>query len=225
MNRVIAFDMVGTLLDLSALDSIFAQTMGNASLRKEWFSEVLKLALVTTTVSAYSEFSKITQAALKVIEERHKLSLAEADRMEILQTLRKLPPFPDVKPGLQQLRQQGWRMVVLTNTPANSAEQQLEHAGIRDYFERVFSADSVQRLKPAPEPYRMAARELGIGISSLVLVAAHSWDIHGSIWAGCHACFLRRPEQVLDEIAPRPLLIASDMHEFAAGLKRLAQAA
>jgi 2-haloacid dehalogenase len=33
----------------------------------------------------------------------------------------------------------------------------------------------VRRLKPAPEPYLMAAERLGVAIAEIRLVAAHAW--------------------------------------------------
>ena len=90
---------------------------------------------------------------------------------------------------------------MLTNSKKETAEEMLKHAGILQHFDRVLSADAVQ------------------------LVAAHSWDIAGAIRAGCQACFLRRPEQVLDEITPTPTLIVSDLRELAAQAVQLQTAA
>ena len=41
-QRVIAFDLVGTPLDVSGLNSLFREAFGRSRLRHEWFSEVLK---------------------------------------------------------------------------------------------------------------------------------------------------------------------------------------
>jgi 2-haloacid dehalogenase len=60
------------------------------------------------------------------------------------------------------------------------ADAQIDNSGLRDYFEQVLSADAVQRLKPAPEPYRMAAGSLGVEIGQVRLVAAHAWDVAGA---------------------------------------------
>jgi hypothetical protein len=49
---VIAFDLMGTLLDLSALDGQFRAQFGDTRVRQEWFSEVLKLALAITARGA-----------------------------------------------------------------------------------------------------------------------------------------------------------------------------
>jgi hypothetical protein len=51
-----------------------------------------------------------------------------------------------------RLRQAGYRLAALTNSTEEVARAQLEHAGIVGLFEQVLSADTVRRLKPAPEP-------------------------------------------------------------------------
>lgn len=225
MKPAIVFDLVGTLLDLSAFDPLFERAFGDSKLRKEWFSEVLKLALATTAMNHYREFTKITEAALKVVEERYQRGLNDTQREAILQTFQTLPAFSDVPDSLVALRNDGFRIVVLTNSKKQAAEEMLKHAGILQHFDRVLSADAVQRLKPAAEPYRMAARELGLDMKSVLLVAGHAWDVAGAIRAGCQACFLSRPGQILDEITPTPTLVASDLQELSALVLQLQTAA
>ena len=53
-------------------------------------------------------------------------------------------------------------------------------------------AGSVRRLKPAPEPYGMAAREFGVEIGGIRLVAAHAWDVAGALRPGGSAAFVAR---------------------------------
>jgi 2-haloacid dehalogenase len=215
MKPIVVFDMVGTLLDLSALDPLFQQYFGEARLRREWFAELLQIAIATSAINAYAEFSRVAQAALKVIATRYQRELSEKQRSEILDGLKTLPCFSDVKPGLEILRQRGLQLAVLTNSSLQTAESTLKHAGVKDSFHHIFSADSAHRLKPAPEPYQMVARELNTGISSILMVAAHSWDVAGAHWAGCRTSFIYRPGQVLDEITPTPNFVISNIGELA----------
>src|SRR5262249_30973538 len=84
----------------------------------------------------------------------------------------------------------GFRLVTLTNSSPATVEAQLKNAGLSGFFERSFSVDAVKRFKPAPEPYRYVANELGVATSDLRMVAAHAWDIVGSLQAGCVAAFI-----------------------------------
>jgi hypothetical protein len=54
-------------------------------------------------------------------------------------------------------------------------------------------ADAVRRLKPAPEPYRMATERLGVTVGEVRLIAAHAWDVAGAVRAGCAAAFVTQP--------------------------------
>lgn len=224
MPGIIAFDVNETLLDLSVLDSRFQSIFGDAGIRRDWFEQVLKLAFASTIVGSYSDFGAIGRAALLVVEERLRKSLSEEQRLDILQSMRRLPAHPDVKEGFKRLRERSWRLVALTNSTLEAAEVQLKNADLRDDLERVFSADSVRRLKPAAEAYHMAARELGIRTSDLLFVAAHSWDIAGAAKAGCRTAFLARPGQVLDQLTPKPAFIAADLDDLVDQLTRARRA-
>jgi 2-haloacid dehalogenase len=91
----------------------------------------------------------------------------------------------------------------------------MESSRLRGYFEQILSADTVKRLKPAPEPYRMAAESFGVEIGEIRLVAAHSWDVAGALRAGCAAAFVARPGMVLDPLVERPDVVGEDLREVA----------
>jgi 2-haloacid dehalogenase len=69
----------------------------------------------------------------------------------------------------------------------------------------------VQRLKPAPEPYQMAAQRLGVDISQIRLIAAHDWDVAGAMQAGAAAAFVARPGMVLNPLFPAPDVVGDTM--------------
>jgi 2-haloacid dehalogenase len=216
---VLVFDLVGTLLDLSGLDPLFRSGFAAARQRREWFLEVLKIALATTAAGDWTEFSAVAEAALKVVEQRQEKRLSWLQRRRILNGLHRLPAFGDVSDGLRQLAADGYRMAVLTNSSAKSAKESLSRTGLSDLFDKVLSADRVKRLKPAIEPYRMAVKELGVKPGRVLFVAAHAWDIRGAHRAGFRTCFVQRPEQVLDELTPQPDIIVPDLVSLAAAVR------
>jgi 2-haloacid dehalogenase len=215
MPPICVFDVNETLLDLRALDPLFTETFGAAAARREWFSQMLQLAFVSTITGEYRDFGALGAAALDMLAARQRISLQEEKRTALLGGLRQLPSHPEVPESLKRLREAGLRLVSLTNSTLAVSQAQLAYAGLDGFFERQFSADTVRRLKPAPEPYQMVARELDVPLTSLCLVAAHSWDIAGALKAGCSAAFLARPGMVLDPLAIRPDLIGADLREIA----------
>ena len=215
MSRVCVFDVNETLLDLQALDVHFERLFGDAGLRKAWFSQLLQSALVATVTNVYTDFGTVGIAALEMIAARQGVSLTEEDRQGIRSGMQQLPPHPEVAESLAMLRQAGIRMAALTNSTEIVARAQLRHAGLDHYFEQILSADAVKRLKPAPEPYLMAARQSGIAARDLRLIAAHAWDVAGALRAGCAAAFVARPGMVLDPLVERPDIVGANLREVA----------
>ncbi len=220
MPRVCVFDVNETLLDLAALDEHFERIFGDASVRQEWFGQMIQSALISIVTDAYSDFGSVGGAALQMTAERHGVELSDEDRDSILTTVPKLPPHPEVKESLARLRDAGIRLAALTNSTQQVAESQMENSGLREYFEQVLSADTVQRFKPAPEPYRMAADSLGVEIGEIRLVAAHAWDIAGASRVGCATAFVGRPGKVPDPLVGKPDVIGADLSEVADAIIR-----
>ena len=215
MARICVFDVNETLLDLGALDPHFERVFGDPGVRRAWFLQLLQSALVATVTGAYSDFGRVGAAALEMTAQRQGVTLSDEDESQILGGMRELPPHPEVTESLSLLRDAGLRLATLTNSTQQVAEAQMENSGLRDYFEQTLSADAVQRLKPAPEPYRMAAESLGVDVGGIRLVAAHAWDVAGALRTGCAAAFVARPGMVLDPLVERPDVVGADLREVA----------
>jgi 2-haloacid dehalogenase len=203
--RVCVFDVNETLLDMAALDPLFERAFGDASVRQLWFSQMLQSAFVSNITDAYVTFGEAAGAALRMTEERRGAEVSDEDRQEILGGLRNLPPHPEVPESLDRLRDAGFRLATLTNSTQEVADAQIQNSGLADRFEQVLSADTAKRLKPAPAPYRMAARALEIPDRGMRLIAAHAWDVAGALRAGCVAAFVARQpfDPWLGQTSPR----------------------
>jgi 2-haloacid dehalogenase len=149
-------------------------------------------------------------AALAMTAEQAGVELADDDKEAVAAQLRQLPAHPEVAGALRRLRDAGLRLAALTNSTEEVARAQLEHAGLIDLFELVLSADTAGRLKPAPEPYRLAAERLGVAVDQVRLIAAHAWDV-----AGAAGAFVARPGKVLDPLVERPGIVGTDLAEVA----------
>lgn len=216
MKRVCVFDVNETLLDLAALDPHFERVFGDASVRRLWFNQMLQSALVATVTDAYTTFGEAAAAALQMTAERLGVEVSDEDKQSIMGGIRELPPHPEVAESLDQLRDAGFRLATLTNSTQEVAEAQIQSSGLADRFEQVLSADTARRLKPAPAPYRMAARSLEIPEREMRLVAAHAWDVAGALRAGCAAAFVAR--QPFDPLVERPDVVGADLGEVAEGI-------
>jgi len=218
MPPVLVFDVNETLLDLSGLDAPFQQVFGHAEARGEWFRQVLRSALVSTITGPYADFSAIGRTALQQVATRRGVALSAMDRSRIFDAMRRLPPHPEVVDSLKRLQAAGFRMAALSNGAPDVLRDQMVHAGLDGFFEALLSADAVQRLKPAPEPYHMAAQQLDVEMAALCMVAAHAWDVTGALQAGASAAFVARPGKLLDPLGPAPNIVGPDLDQVAGQL-------
>ncbi len=215
MARVCVFDVNETLLDLAALNPLFAELFGDGACRQEWFSQVLRSALLATATDRYADFGQVGGAALQMVAQRRGVTLPDDAVPTLGARIRELPVHPEVPAALDALAEAGLRLATLTNSPLATARAQLDNAELAGRFEAILSAENAGRLKPAPAPYRMAAEQLGVSVDDIRLVAAHEWDVTGAIRAGCAAAFVGRPGMVLDPLGEAPDVVGRDLTEVA----------
>ncbi len=219
--RVILFDVVETMLDTGSLDSIFESSFGSKGVRRQWFDVVQRSVLLLTAVNSYVDFTGISKAALDIVARSLEIDPPPEEKQKVIDAMKTMQPHADVREGLERLREAGFRLAALTNSKLAAAQAALAHAGLGDLFEQVLSADSIRRMKPAPEPYWMAAERLGVTVDRIRLVAAHDWDIAGALRAGCAAAFISRPGKTLHPLTPQPDVVAPELKTAAARIIEL----
>ena len=218
--RVLAFDVNETLLDLGALDPHFEAAFGDVSVRRQWFSQMLQLAFVGAITNHYVDFTSAQHGALAMLAEGQGVDLLAGAAEDIVGAMHTLPAHPEVDEALTRLREGGFTLAALTNSPLDVAHDQLHNAELHHHFDRVLSADQVKALKPRAEPYEFVADTYGVGPAEVRLVAAHGWDIAGALAAGCRAAFVARPGAALNPLADRPDVVGADLGEVADGILR-----
>lgn len=209
----IVFDVNETLLDMSALDPLFADAFGDKSIRRVWFAQTLQLAFTMTIHREYAPFGELAKAALEMTARKRGVGLDEERAKRIMRGLTALPAHGDVPAGLARLRAAGFRLSVLAQATPALTEEQLERAKLREFFEYVFSADQVHRFKPATEPYLMARERLGGGPP--LLVTTHDWDVAGAMHAGWETAFVARHGTSQNPLAARATIVAPDLRAIA----------
>src|SRR3954447_9725040 len=212
---VIAFDVNETLLDLRPLDAVFEELFGEASLRGQWFAQMLQVAFVGAITERYVDFTTAQRAALDMVAQRQGVALPAGAADRVAATMRTLPAHPDVTDSLARLRAGGHQLAALSNSPEDVEHAQLAHAGLTDRFDAILSADTVRALKPRREPYELAARTFSVSTAGVTLVAAHAWDVAGALAAGCRAAFVARPGMPRNPADPEPDFVGANLGEIA----------
>jgi len=219
--KAIIFDVNETLLDLSHVQNAFNQTFQNDYAFRHWFQLLLHHSLVDTLTDQFHDFKQIGQAVLSMTEEFFGQSLPDEKKQALLQTMLQVKPHPDVEQGLSLLKDAGFRLFTLTNSPDETLKQQMEATGLGHFFEATWTVNAVKRYKPHPDTYAMAVSRLDLLPGQTMLIAAHGWDIAGAAHAGMKTAFIHRKGQALYPLASPPNLTGKTLIELARQLNAL----
>jgi 2-haloacid dehalogenase len=220
---ICVFDVNETLLDIEFIASLFERLFGDSNVLREWFGQLILYSNAITLSGPYTTFFTLGQGVLKMLGSIHNVSIQQADIEELRMRLLTMPAHPDVPAGLKQLKDAGFRLVTLTNSPPDPQTSPLKNAGIDGWFEKSFSIDRVRRFKPAPQVYHMVAEELDVPPAEICLVAAHVWDTLGAQSIGCSAALITRPGNAPLPVhgLPQPQAVAPDLPGLATQLIKL----
>ena len=210
-----------TLLDLETMRTSIGEALdGQEELTTLWFSTMLHHSLVTTVTGDYQDFGKIGVAALMMVAQNNDIEITEEQAVTAIKTpLLSLPAHPDVKAGLKALKEQGFKLVSLTNSSNKGVETQFKNAGLTDYFDKRMSIEDIKVYKPDLRAYAWALEQLNIKPEEALMVAAHGWDVAGAKAAGLQTAFVARPGKALYPLAQKPDYVVKDLSELVEILK------
>jgi len=194
--ELVAFDLYGTLLDVSGLAKRLEPYAGPqaADLLSSWRKAQLER---TWREKAYEPFDMVTARALEEVAPR----LGAQDRLRMCETWLSLPPFPDARAALESLRRARIRRAVLSNGTPAMIRAALAAADLE--VDDLFSADDVRAYKPDPKVYALLRRE------GTLFVSANGWDAEGAKRSGLTVAWI-------DRGTPPPGL-APDLHVHSLG--------
>jgi 2-haloacid dehalogenase len=219
---ILVFDVNETLIDIEAMGPLFTQIFGDPRAVREWFGQLVVYSMTAAMSHRYVDFFTLGQAVMRMLADIHRVDITDEDLDRIKEAMLTMPAHPDVADALTELRDNGLRLVALTNSPPNPGGQNpLEHAGLGGLFERQFSVDACRTFKPDPAVYRYVCQELAVAPQDCMMVAAHVWDTLGAQSVGFSAALVTRTGNapLLADGLPQPNLVVGDLHQLAQHLR------
>jgi 2-haloacid dehalogenase len=205
--EAVVFDVNETLFSLDRLWSAFRDAGVDPGLVPVWFAGLLRDGFALTALGGFTTFADVAAETLRGLDDR----VDDVTVAAVLAAMRELAPHPDVQPALRRLHAAGVPTATLTNGSVEVVRAMLERAGLAGHVDRNLSADEVRRWKPAAQPYRYAAAELGVDPGSTVLVASHPWDCAGAHAAGLRSAWVWRSRPHWPAFFPAPDFTGADL--------------
>jgi 2-haloacid dehalogenase len=136
-------------------------------------------------------YRQVLTETLERLAHREGLELAEDDRAALADSLPTWPPFPEVPMALQDLRDRGWKLAILSNTDPDLLDASLSLIAV-DVEERVTAADTGS-YKPAPGHWDVFFERTGADRARHLHVAASLFhDIAACARLGLRAVWINR---------------------------------
>ena len=217
--KAMVFDAYGTLFDVFSVTALGEELFpgkGDA-LAQLWRLKQLQYSTLRSLMGRHRDFWRLTEDGLVYAARSLGLDLTPDKRKRLLDAYLTLAAFPDVKPGLQALRDRGLRLAILSNGEPRMLEAAARSAGIVDLLDAMLSVEEVKIFKPSPRVYQLAPERLGVRPAELGFVSSNAWDVAGAGSTGLETFWIqRRAAEPPEELGFAPDHIVSTITELAA---------
>ena len=214
MIKAVLFDMNETLLNLNLLKEKFDEHFNDKFVLKYWFTKVLHSSTVLGGMDEYTDFGKLTEAALESVFIESGKELTNKTKTDILGAFRKLPAYNDVSEALKLLKENNIKVIAVSNSSLEMIKEQLTNANIIDLFDSYYSVDSVEKYKPFEAIYNYVVNEEHLKTEETVMVATHDWDLFGAKKAGLKTAYIKRKEDQFNPYYPKTDMYDKDLVEL-----------
>lgn len=199
--RAVLWDVDGTLLDSAAYHW------------QSWQDTMAREGFPLTWEQFAASFGQRNDAVLRTyfgtdfpLHEIERIAEAKESRYRDLMHAGGVSLLPGVGYWLQRLHTEGWRQAVASSAPRLNVMAILEALNIGPYFDAIVSAEDVQRGKPDPQVFLVAAAKVGVPPERCIVVEDAPAGIEGARRAGMHTIgVLSTQPQLMADVVVRTL--------------------
>lgn len=207
---MLIFDMDGTLIDSNGIwrqvDETFLAKRG-MPYTQEYYEGVAHTIFPLAAVFT-KEYCKLEESTDEIM----------AEWMELAGNMyaEEVPVKPGVVAYLEQCRDRGERMMVLTSSVPEHCRTALEHLGLMQYFERILFAHELKIEKKDPAIFRKAADLAGVEPTSCTVFDDSVAACRGAKAAGMKAVgvydpFFAQTEEEMRQVCDRYIMSFEEM--------------
>lgn len=224
MKYTLAFDVYGTLINTSGVFNSLENMIGEQAklFMDTWRNKQLEYSFRRGLMNQFIDFSVCTKDALEYSCLFFKIDLTNAQKNALLNEYKSLPTFPDVKKGLQKLKEEGHKLYAFSNGSANAVSNLLINAEIIDLFDGVVSVEEVQVFKPSPKVYQHFNTKTNSTKETSWLISSNPFDVIGAASYGMKTAWLQRnSNSIFDPWGIEPTTVINNLSELSEKLKTI----
>jgi 2-haloacid dehalogenase len=220
IERWATFDCYGTLIDWNTGIRSGIEALFGAEHEEELLARYHELEPEIQAASPGSSYREVLTVALERLAAEKGLALPEGEGSALARSLPGWPAFDDVRPALEEARERGWRLAILSNTDRDLIEASMASVGVP--FDLAIVAGEIGSYKPSRRHWDVFRERTGVDPSAHVHVAQSLYhDIAPAAELGIPTIWVNRLGEPAD---PRPVLTLPSLAGLADALDRLVAA-
>lgn len=184
--RAVLWDMDGTLIDSGEYHW------------RSWDETMQKEGIPFTYEQFRATFGQRNDTILRDLispditpEEIARIADAKENAYRLIVQREGISLLPGVQDWLVRLNREGWRQAVASSAPRANIETILRVLQISWCFDAIVASEDVQRGKPDPQVFQMAADRLGVPYNRCIVVEDAPAGVEGAHRAGMRAIGVR----------------------------------
>ena len=185
--RAVLWDMDGTLIDSEEFHWI------------SWRDATAKEGLAITRDQFLSSFGQRNDSivprwlgAASTPQWVERISNAKEELYRDLIRKHGMSPLPGVSDWVRRLHEEGWLQAIASAAPRPNIEVVVESLKAAHYFQAIVSAEDVQKGKPDPEVYLLAASRVGASPDRSIVVEDAAAGVEAARSAGMRSIGVSR---------------------------------
>ena len=202
--KVIIFDAYGTLFDVNSAAKKCKNKIGEKweLFSNYWRTTQLEYTWLRSLMGKHKDFWKITEDSLNKSMKVFKIDTSM--KKQLLDLYKILQTFPEVKDTLKKLRENKYKLAILSNGTPSLLNELVISNNLKDFFDDILSVEEVETYKPHSKVYNIPIKKYQIKKNQVLYLSANSWDVSGAGNYGYNVIWVNRNKIIFDELDYKP---------------------
>ena len=209
------FDAYGTIFDFRSEIYSYQKELGKKVplISDLWRRKQLEYSWLRSLMGTYVDFKQVTREALEFTLDAYGIYDNNLKK-ELLNSYKNLTYYPEVTKFLKSLKKKRFVISLLSNGTYDMLNEIVINSNLDQYFDSIFSVDSIKVFKPNPKVYEYAASKLESNPKDILFFSSNSWDIAGASSFGFQTIWVNRFKHKSERLPGNPLLEIKNLKDF-----------
>ena len=203
-TKALVFDAYGTLFDVNSAANKCKDKIGEdwENFANFWRTTQLEYTWLRSLMRRHKDFWEITEDSLD--KSMKVFGVDKNMKNELLNLYKVLSPYPEVKNVLESLKEQNFKLAILSNGTPALLNELVTSNNLNNLFDDLFSVEEVKVFKPDSKVYEIPTKRYNIKANQITFLSANTWDVSGGGNYGYNSVWVNRNKSKFDLLDYQP---------------------